>query len=167
MAVEPCELPETASLRRYRDPGAYVDCYVVEVAGSVSHAAFVEAFYTTPLFKVERLILAAFVSRPSTDLDAKQLAEGRADSFAAWRVEDRKTDQLLLGDYTGRTKSWLMVAPSGDGTSLYFGSAVVPKVDSTTGERKLGFVFGALLGFHKLYSRLLLGSARSRILASR
>lgn len=170
--TSPCELPDSALLRKYQAKGGYADCYVTEVTGAVSHADFVEAFYTTALFKVERALLAAFASRPSTDLQARQLAEGQADSFAAWRVEDRSTDQLLLADLTGGTRSWLMVTLA-DGaagearTRLYFGSAVVPKADARTGERKMGAAFRALLGFHRLYSRQLLKAARARILAGR
>ena len=48
-------------------------------------------------------------------------------------------------------------------TRLYFGSAVVPVRDRVSGQPRMGFVFQALLGFHKLYSRVLLGAARSRL----
>ncbi len=169
--VQPCVLPDSALLGKYREQGAYTDCYVTEVAGSVSHAAFVEAFYTTALFKLERAILAGFAARPSTHAQARQLAQGRTDTFAAWRVEGRGIDQLLLADFTGRTRSWLMVSPfdgaEGTGTRLYFGSAVVPRVDARTGKRTMGAGFQALLGFHRVYSRQLLTAARSRILAGR
>jgi hypothetical protein len=143
--------------------GAYADCYVTELPGSVSHAQFVEAFYTTALFKLERLLLAVFASFPSTDAHAKDLAEGQRASFAAWSVEARAPNQLLLS--AGRTRSWLMVvAPAGidgNGTRLFFGSAVVPR--RANGRGGLGPVFGALLGFHKMYSRALLLSARIRL----
>ena len=56
---------------------------------------------------------------------------------------------------------------AGAGTRLYFGSAVVPTRDRATGEARMGTVFRALLGFHKLYSVILLSAARSRIEASR
>lgn len=171
-SVQPCELPQTALLRRYKDGCAYADCYVTEVAGAYSQAAFVEAFYTTALFKVERVILRWLAARPSTDVEAKQLAEGRIAAFAAWRVEGRHPDQVLLADFTGRTRSWLMVAPvPGAGadvrTRLYFGSAVVPRRHATSGRPSMGISFHALLGFHRLYSRLLLRAARSRMLAGR
>jgi len=158
-------LPPQALLAAYRDRGAYTDCYVTTLDRPLTLAAYVDAFYTTPLFKLERLILAAFARRPSTDLQARQLATGERDSFAAWRVEARSADQILLTDMLGRTRSWLMVAPTGDGddTQLYFGSAVVPVADPTTGARRMGFAFGALLGFHKLYSRALLWSARRKL----
>ncbi len=166
-SIHPCELPASALLRRYSDGGAYVDCYVTEMARSVALAEFVEAFYTTGAFRLERLILRLAVSRPSSDLQARQLALGQLDSFAAWSVEGRAANQLLLTDYTGRTRSWLMVAGPEDaaspGTRLYFGSAVVPVRNAATGSARLGFVFSALLGFHKLYSRTLLSAARSRL----
>jgi hypothetical protein len=170
-SVRTSELPATALLRYYQSSGAYADCYVTDIQGAVSHPQFVEAFYTTPLFKLERLLLRWLAAKPSTDTDAKGLAAGTLDAFAAWRVECRDTNQLLLSDFTGRTRSWLMAAtiePAGAmaRTRLYFGSAIVPKVDQRTGRRSLGFLFHALLGFHKLYSRALLRAARSRLAGS-
>lgn len=163
--VEACELPAEALLRRYLDRGGYVDCYAADVPLAVSHAEYVEAFYTTPVFRLERLILAWAVSRPSSDAQAGELAARRADAFAAWSVEARATDQLLMCDLHGRTRSWLMVAPlgQGSGTRLYFGSAVVPVVDARSGRPALGAPFRALLGFHKLYSRVLLRAAAARV----
>ena len=128
---------------------------------------YVEAFYTTWVFKLERLILKWLVDKPSTDIEARELAAGRADAFAAWTVEGRTADQLLMCDYLRRTRSWLMVASSGSAdtpaTRLYFGSAVVPVADKTTGKLALGSTYSALLGFHKMYSRVLLSSASARL----
>jgi hypothetical protein len=168
--VQACELPQGALLRKYLRSGTYADCYFAEIARPVAHAEYVAAFYTTAVFKVERLLLAWLVARPSTDAQADQLAGGTLDSFAAWRVEDRGADQLLMSDLGGRTRSWLMVAEvgsaAGSGTRLYFGSAVVPVVDAKSGQPTLGFAFRALLGFHKLYSRVLLRAARARLARS-
>lgn len=159
------ELPPEALLNKYREQGAYTDCYATEMARPISHAEFVEAFYTTPLFKLERLILALLLGRPASDAQARELAEGRLDRFAAWTVEGRAENQLLLCDFQGRTRSWLMTEPGADGRSmrLFFGSAVVPKLDRKSGERRMGAAFTALLGFHKLYSRLLLRAAVARL----
>jgi hypothetical protein len=167
-SIRPAELPTASLLKACREAGAYADCYVCEVKGTVPHAAFVEAFYTTRLFKLERFILRWLARRPASDADARRLAQGTADSFSAWRVEARAANQLLLADFTGRTKSWLMVGPAkddhaGEHTRLYFGSVVVPQVARPGMPRSMGFGFHALLGFHRLYSRLLLGAARSRL----
>lgn len=165
--IRPHALPEQALLGKYARNGGYADCYVTDVTRPVSHAEYVEAFYTTAVFKLERLLLAWFVAKPSTDAQAKQLAGGTLDAFAAWRVEARGADQLLMCDFRGSTRSWLMVATvSCDGvaaTRLYFGSAVVPIRDKATGQATMGFVFRALLGFHKLYSRVLLRAACARL----
>jgi hypothetical protein len=167
--IRPGELPPASLLQPCREAGAYADCYVCDVEGAVSHAAFVEAFYTTRLFKLERFILRWLARRPATDADARRLAEGTANGFSAWRVEARSSNQLLLADFTGRTKSWLMVGPVPDGsghetTRLYFGSAVVPRRARGAHEKPtMGFGFHALLGFHRLYSRLLLTAARSKV----
>ena len=167
--IRTCELPNEALLRKYLESGAYADCNVTQIARRVSQAQYVEAFYTTWVFKLERLLLAWFVSKPATDLQAGALAAGQLDSFAAWSVEARTADQLLMCDYMGRTRSWLMTAPAvpGDdaaGTLLYFGSAVVPVHNPRSGRDEMGLVFRALLGFHKLYSWVLLRAAASRLL---
>lgn len=163
-------LPEQAYLRRYLHDGAYSDCYRTDVALAVSQAGYVEAFYTSWLFKLERWLLARLVARPSTDAQARQLSEGTLDRFAAWSVERQDGAQLLLCDFRGRTRSWLMAAPvPGEParTRLYFGSAVVPLLDPASGRRSMGWVFSALLGFHRLYSRALLKAAARRLVRGR
>ncbi len=166
-SIESCDIPDNALLAKYRKGGSYTDCYVIDVSHAVTHAQYVIAFYTSLMFKLERLILKLTVSRPSTDAQVAQLAIGALDGFAAWHVEDRCENQLLLCDYSGRTRSWLMAVPlahdSGVWTRLYFGSAVVPVINPKTGESSLGLVYQALLGFHKLYSVVLLYAAKSRL----
>lgn len=166
-SIQACPLPDGALLGAYSRSGAYADCYTVDVPGTVTHAQFVAAFYTTWLFKLERFVLKWAVNKPSTDAQAAQLVAGEINSFAAWHVEQRGQDQLLMCDFRRRTRSWLMVVPQEAGsapvTRLYFGSAVVPVKDARTGQMKMGAAFSALLGFHKLYSRALLSAAQSRL----
>jgi len=106
--VAPCLVPKSALLQHYVDKGSYVDCYTTDIAGPVTQAEFIEAFYTTPVFRLERLILRWAVWKPSADDEARALATGHSDSFAAWKVEGRTGNQLLLCDFLGRTRSWLM-----------------------------------------------------------
>jgi hypothetical protein len=141
------ELPPEALLGRYRGPDGYVDCYVTELPRPVSQAEYVEAFYTTGVFKLERWLLARFLKRASTDAQARELALGQRDDFAAWTVEARAPDQLLLRDLFGRT----------------FGTAVVPVLDRRSGRRKLGFLYESLTPLHRLYSRVLLRAAARRL----
>ena len=166
-SIEPCPLPDNALLNKYDYPGVYTDCYRTDIVGAVTHEEFVNSFYTTWLFKLERMILKWAVSKPSSDVQAKQLANGNIDTFAAWQVEDRCENQLLLSDFQGRTRSWLMVAPVEiEGirkTRLFFGSAVTPARKAKTGKTSLGPGFSMLLGFHKCYSVLLLYSAKSNL----
>lgn len=170
-AITACPLPEDALLRAELKGGAFADCYTTQIARPVSQAQYVEAFYTTALFGVERRLLQWFLAKPSTDLQARELARGATDAFAAWVVAKRGQDQLLLADFTGRTMSWLMVAASDTGdaarTRLYFGSAVLPVKRAGSEPPTLGLSFRLLLGFHKLYSRSLLYAARSRLERSR
>lgn len=161
--VEPCELPPQALLRKYLDGVNHTDCFRVPASRAVSHSEYVEAFYTTWLFRLERWILALLVARPSTDAQAREVATGRREAFAAWSVEARAEDQLLMCDMHGRTRSWLMT----DGSTLYFGSAVVAVPDSAGAGRRLGTLYRVLLGFHELYSRALLRAAATRLHAAR
>jgi hypothetical protein len=166
--VAPCPLPRGSLLQRYADGAGYVDCYRVASPAAVRLPTYVEAFYTTPLFKLERLVLR-LLARGSTDAQARQLGLGERDAFAAWTVEARADDQLLLCDYLGRTRSWLMVETLDQSEPpaswLYFGSAVVPARTAGSSTPKPGATFTALLGFHRIYSRALLGAARRRLLA--
>lgn len=163
-AITTPPLPQHSLLARYAGNGGYTDCYATDLPGTFSQAEFVAAFYTTRLFKLERAILKWLVAKPSTDDEATELAQGGRRSFAAWTVEDRAPNQLLLRDVLGNTRSWLMVEPRDDGgvTRLYFGSAVVPRA-ADHGHPRLGFSFRALLGFHRRYSRALLAAARARL----
>ena len=167
LAIKKCPVPANTMLRTYAMPGGYVDCYTTEVPGQVPFPEFIFAFYTTLLFKLERLILKLTVSKPSTDIQARQLADSHVQKFAAWHVENRSENEILLCDLIGRTRSWLMATPvytnGAPQTRLYFGSAVVPVRNSKTGTPALGFAFQTLLGFHRIYSVLLLYSAKASI----
>jgi len=148
--IEKGALPETALLQKYVQSGAYTDCYSTTISTDVSLADFVTAFYTTWLFKLERFILSVAVSKPSTDEEATSLVGGERDRFAAWYVEDRAENQLLMCDFRDQTRSWFMTSPG----RVYFGSAVIPVQKSS---------YRLLLGFHRLYSRALLAAAKSRL----
>lgn len=163
-SIEKHPVPADTLLEAYSKNGSYTDCYIAEVPGPITFSQFVAAFYTTPLFKLERLILKLFVSKPSTDADVRRLAEENADKFAAWTVENRNENELLMCDFLSRTRSWFMIVPVNESrTRLYFGSAVVPEKNPRTGRSSLGFVFRALLDFHQIYSVLLLHSATLKI----
>jgi len=167
LPINPCKLPENSLLTTYKKTGAYTDCYTTKIPSTVTHSQYIQAFYTTPIFKLERLILKWAVSKPSSDAQVKLLAAGDTDTFAAWRVEKRCENQLLMCDYQGRTRSWFMIeaveSESGAQTRLYFGSAVVAVKNPKNSGSSPGLVFRALLGFHKIYSVTLLFSARSRL----
>jgi len=168
-AIQVGELPHEALLHQYKLAGSYTDCYFMDVQRYVASSEYIEAFYTTPLFKLERVILTLLTAKPSSDLQAKQLALGEITTFSAWCVEQRTENQLLLCDITGRTRSWLMCTPptGASSTRLYFGSAVTPKHTSAAGENSFGFLFHALSGFHQLYTRLLMRSALSALSSQR
>ena len=148
--IEEGPLPGNALLQKYARSGAYTDCFYTDYPENVPLADYVEAFYSTWLFKIERVILALVVRKDSSKKDAGKLARGEIDKFAAWYVEERTEHQLLMSDYRDHTRSWFMVTPG----RLYFGSAVIPT------DRKS---YQLLLNFHRLYSRMLLAAAKSRL----
>jgi len=154
--IAPQPLPSFALLSRHAADGGYADCFITELPGDFSHAEYVCAFYTTWLFRLERLVLATLVFKPSTDRQACELARGERDAFAAWSVEARSPNQLLVCDYQGKTRSWLMVERQDGVTRLYFGTGIV----------RLSRFFRALMPFHKRYARALLAAARSRLASS-
>lgn len=155
-SVQKCAVPQNSLLAAYTRDGSYTDCYRTELNGHISLPVFVKAFYTNWLFKLEAFILKYTVKRPSNDLEAQELAEGTRTKFAAWDVEGRTENELLMCDMLSRTRSWFMVTHDNGRTHLYFGSAVVPVKNPTTGKSSLGFLFVILLGFHQLYSYFLL-----------
>jgi hypothetical protein len=155
-------LPAKALIASYLEAGAYVDCFVTQLPGEFSQAAYVEAFYTSWLFKLERLVLTVLVGKPSSDAEARALALGQTDRFAAWTVEARNANQIVNCDYQNVTRSWLMSERDGGVTWLYFGSVVTAR----SGGRPRGGLFQVLLGFHQLYARALLRSAAGRLLRS-
>jgi len=165
------ELPASSLLAELRLRGSYTDGFSLTVARDVSLAQFVEAFYTTPLFKAERAVLRLLAGRASSDIEARELGQGSRETFAVWRVTERQAQQILLTDETGRTSSWLMVeqqpSPGGAVTRLYFGSAITPRsnrLQGPGGPPQFSPVFHALLGLHKVYSRQLLQAAAARLL---
>ena len=153
-------------MQTYQERGAYTDCFFILVGRQVELAEFVSAFYTTWLFRLERWVLKWLARRPSSDEDVRRLVQGESNDFAAWSVEGRASDQLLMCDMHQRTRSWFMVAPQSqqaESTVLFFGSAVVPLGKDEQGQPRMGTGFGVLKAFHICYSRALLGLARSRL----
>jgi hypothetical protein len=169
-AVRREPVPEGALLRTYwggRHPqrwGTYYDCFSVDVAQPVGLGEFVYAFYTSPVFRVERLILRLVIGARSTDADARAVADGSGTSFAAWIVGERTTTQLLMCDRFEKTRSWFRVLPlPAGGTKLQFGSGIVEQPVAGGKRTGLSIGFRLLLGFHIVYSRVLLWAASQRV----
>lgn len=168
LRINICELPYDALSRHYKDNGDYVDSFATDVDSVITHEQFVRAFYTAWPFKLERTFLAVAILRPSSDAQAAQLATGTRRKFSAWDVEARTANQLLMCDYQKKTRSWLMVTPivlDGEpGTRLYFGSVVIAAIRKANDTPRLSLGFSALMGFHKVYSKVLLRAAAARCL---
>ncbi len=169
LSIIQCPLADDALLRthlgevhpeRWAGQG---DCFCATVPASVSLSDFVFAFYTSPVFRIERWILAVVAGARSTDAEAQALTTGSGESFAVWRIEARTETQLVMGDRYGRTRSWFRVVPTEDGTLLQFGSAVAARREGSSGDTQPSVVFRLLLRFHVVYSQLLLWAAKKRV----
>lgn len=160
-SVSEAPLPDGALLREFSDRGEYTDCFVARADRDVTFPAFVEAFYTTRLFKLERYILDWLIARPSSDEEARQLSLNEIHAFAAWNEYSRRDDQLVMIDFRQRTCSWFMLVPAASGSQLYFGSAVMRDRGHASGKR-IRWTYRAMLGLHRLYSRALLHAAARR-----
>ncbi len=162
MSIRQADLPPQALLARLSRPNDHLDCFATDIPANVSLADYVAAFYTTWLFKLERVVLR-IAGRPSTDAEALALAQGQRQDFAFWRLEARESAQLLMRDFSGATCSWLMVEPMATGTRLYFGSGVQARQKHGEGPSRLAWSYRALMGLHLLYSRALLACAARRV----
>ncbi|MDF3413869.1 hypothetical protein HKX54_05330 [Sulfitobacter sp. M57] len=160
MSVAACSLPPAALLAVYQgQEGAYTDCFSVQHTGEADLSAFIGAFYTTWLFRLERAVLTVALRKRIRDSDVVALAEGHATEFAVWTVESRAERQILLRDMFGKTRSFLSVAPVGDGsTELLFGSAVV-----SGGGSGSSLFMRLTTPLHQIYAKALLRQAERRL----
>jgi len=161
--IEKVTVPDHCLMATYRDtPGCVADNFQATLSRPVTLDAYIAAFFDTPLFRLERLILRLFAGRATTRADVEALAAGRADNFAMWHVVERSATEIMLAVDRSRIRTWLAIVPPekpGEPTILRFGSAILPKSVSASGNGDVGFLFRALTGFHNLYSRLLLRAA--------
>lgn len=150
--IREAQLPETALLQSYAaQPGCYTDAYTCSIPIELSLWDYVEAFYSTRLFKAEKILLRLAIREDETNWDPTTLRKwGR--HFAAWMVEEQTDNELLMCDVSETTRSWFRVDKTPNSTELYFGSAIVPK----DGANKPPVVARALIMPHKVYSKALL-----------
>ena len=157
--IKQTDLPPDSLLAQLnRDHGGYVDCFSTNVAGRIALSDYIQTFYTTRLFRAERLLLG-LAGLGGTDEDLASLAAGHGEDFAAWRQLARTDNEILMRQTNGPTASWLMVRSLDGGTELLFGSAVLPsRPGGTTGP-----VTRLFEPLHLLYSRALLRAAANRL----
>ena len=161
-SIRPCPHPETSFLKPYSTrPGHYTDCFETAVDGQVSLSELVEAFFTSPVLRLERKLLG-LAGMPSNAAEATALANGTGTKLSGWETEQRDESQLLLAIFQNGIRTWLMVQPDGTKTKLFFGSAVVPK-NADSDNPKLGWWVKTFMGFHLLYSRIVLAAAKFQV----
>jgi len=143
-----CDVPTDSLLAGFGSADNYRDCFARNVPDEVGLSEFIERFYCSMAFRPERLLLS-LIRRGANNADARALARGEVDRFAAWNVIERREHEILLQDFTGATASWLSTQAMTDGKSrLLFGSWVKKPERPIT---------RTLMPFHVFYSRVLLG----------
>ncbi|NVE95130.1 hypothetical protein [Altererythrobacter lutimaris] len=154
--VRACELPEGSLLAGFGGADDYRDCFCREVPGEVSLEQYIERFYSSAVFRPERVVLG-LIGRGASAEDIRALASGESDQIAVWKVVERKPDEILLLSRDTNTASWLAVSSSSEAvgqtknkTKLLFGSWVGGINESR---------WRVMLAPHVWYSRLLLESA--------
>ena len=55
---------------------------------SVSFEKYARAFFSSPVFKLERIIIALTTGKKTTERSVDELISGQSDDFAVWQVED-------------------------------------------------------------------------------
>ncbi len=168
MRIDETPLPENALLQKYVKSGDYTDCFSVVIDKHVSQADFIEAFYNSRVFKLERFILTCLVFKPSSDRQAAQLAIGTIEKYAAWNLEARNENQLLMCDFKQATRSWLMtekIEPNeSTQTRLFFGSALIARTNQQNNEKSIPFLIKSMVPAHQFYSKCLLNSTAAKLL---
>ena len=162
MPIDRAQLPINCLLTTQGMPHDYRDCFAVDLPMAIQLEAYIAAFYTTWLFKLERIFLG-LAGHPSTDQQAIDLAQGQLQAYAAWTLDARQPDQILMRDITGVTCLWLMAVSSASGTRLYLGSGVKAMQCRADGSMALPFGYRALMGLHVLYSKALLATTASKL----
>ena len=158
-------LPPQSLLARKRGPECYRDAFRASVAGEVSLGELVTAFFSSRAFLAERMALH-LIGRGADHADIAALAAGRTERFAAWQMEAREENELLMHDFLDQTCCWLAVSTRGPDGALD-GPLPVPERGRTfiwfgTGVREVGGpIMRNLQGAHRFYARqLLAGAAR-------
>lgn len=165
--IEERRVPKGSLLQHFADSqGTYTDAFVAQVKSAPSLHDYIEAMFDSPVFRIERLILAVTVFKPAFRKDVSALAAGEGDQLAGWKLMQRTDQELLLAVENGRVRTWLMIEPISDEVSrVWFGSAVVPKQSKNGAAEGLGIAYRSMLAVHKYYSRVLLRSAIRRLSA--
>jgi hypothetical protein len=82
-SIKSAAIPDGGLINSYAiQAGCYTDCFVAEISQDVTLSDFILAFFNTPIFRLERLLLGLFASRPSTDDDVANLTSGAGNSLA-------------------------------------------------------------------------------------
>lgn len=189
--VQQIAVPADSLLAQFApSPGSsaanYRDCFVREVREDVAFEEFVTRFYSSWAFTPERIALS-LIDRGASTEDARKLAYGEADSFAAWNVVERRSANGLVAEHgpagsaspTGcpqarkgrgdRTPDGARTTQNAEILLQDFSGATASwlSVEALEGGTKLYFgswvrradspLVKALMPFHRWYSRVLLG----------
>jgi len=180
MSVAPTPIPPGSLLADFGAQDAYRDCFAREVAEVVTLPQLIERFYCSWAFRPERILLG-LIKRGASSEDARRLARGEIDEFAAWKVVNRRySDNGLVAEHgateaslSERTRTPALEAGTHKNeeillrdfrgaTASWLSVEPLPSggtrllFGSWVGQPDRGLV-KALMPFHRFYSKVLLG----------
>ncbi|WP_299348261.1 hypothetical protein [uncultured Shimia sp.] len=155
------EVPRASLLQQFVEmPGCHADAFAVPADAATELADYIRAMFDSPVFRAERMVLAAFGKKSSSAEEVAALAAGEGQTMALWSTLQRNGHELLLEVRRGAVRTWLMVEPRpGSDAHLWFGTAIVPEPAKGDAPPQIALGFRAFMGVHKLYSRVLLWAA--------
>jgi hypothetical protein len=145
----------------------HIDVCQIQLPFTVSTRDFARAFFTSPVFQVERRILKlAGAGMAVTDKEIVEMNFVPGDRVATFGVieydqRSETTDEILFRwDKEVMGHSWLQAKPSTDGTSgttLRFGSIL--------NLEKAGYLARLFLPIHLMYAQIVLSATRRELIS--
>jgi hypothetical protein len=159
----PVDAPTLKSLLEH-DPPLHVDVCQVDVPSRVSAREFARAFFTSPVFRLERKLLDIVgIGRSVSDDEINDMEFKMGDRVNGFAVVDAverpdiSDEVLFCWNPEAQGHSWLQAKPwtdAGDGTTLKFGSVVNLEGGS--------HVIKLMLPFHLMYAKIVLAATEQQ-----
>ncbi|RHY02570.1 hypothetical protein DYB26_002293 [Aphanomyces astaci] len=135
-------------------PDQHVDVYQVTLSKPTSVEHFAKAFFQSPVFQVERVMLSLAGAAKTTDAEIDAMTFASGDHVATFRVIESKQDEILFcWDDTEAWNGHSWVAVKDNGHTLLFGSTL---------RNRRAFI-RRVTPLHLMYAQIVLASAKFQL----